>query len=201
MAELVSNPSSIFAMTGLFALTGGCLYMRKVRLTTHMLVYIALMLALTLLLHQLMLFHFPQGGAVTLGSMIPLMLISHRFGASAGAMVGFLYGFINLLLDPFILHPVQVLFDYPLPFMAIGSLAGLVKNIYLGTLLAFGGRFLCHFISGLVFFSSYAPEGTSPLIYSLTVNGSLIGAECAICLLILSLLPMKRLLESMGQRQ
>ena len=188
-------------MTGLFALTGGCLYMRKVKVTTQMLVYIALMLALTILLHQLMLFHFPQGGAVTIGSMIPLMLISHRFGSAAGAMAGFLYGFIELLLDPFILHPLQVLFDYPLPFMAIGGLAGLAKNIFLGTLLAFGGRFLCHFISGLVFFSSYAPEGMSPLVYSLTVNGSLMAAECAICLLLLKLLPVQRLLEGMGQRQ
>ena len=188
-------------MTGLFALTGGCLYMRKVKVTTQMLVYIALMLALTILLHQLMLFHFPQGGAVTIGSMIPLMLISHRFGSATGAMAGFLYGFINLLLDPFILHPLQVLFDYPLPFMAIGGLAGLTRNIFLGALLAFGGRFLCHFISGLVFFSSYAPEGMSPLVYSLTVNGSLMAAECAICLLLLKLLPVQRLIEGMGQRQ
>ena len=115
-------------------------------------------------------------------------------------MTGFLYGFMNLLLDPFILHPVQVIFDYPLPFMAIG-LAGLMKNnLYLGVLLGFAGRFLCHFISGIVFFSSYAPEGMSPIIYSLTVNGSLIGAECLICLLIAKLLPIRRLLDSMGQQ-
>ena len=200
MAELLSSPSSLFAMTGLFALTGSCIYMKKTKLTTQMLVYIALMLSLTIILHQLRLFHFPQGGSLTLGSMLPIMLISYRFGPSIGAMTGFLYGFINLLLDPFILHPVQVIFDYPLPFMAIG-LAGLMKNnLYLGVLLGFAGRFLCHFISGIVFFSSYAPEGMSPIIYSLTVNGSLIGAECLICLIIVKLLPIRRLLDSMGQK-
>jgi thiamine transporter len=187
-------------MTGLFALTGSCIYMKKTKLTTQMLVYIALMLSLTIILHQLRLFHFPQGGSLTLGSMLPIMLISYRFGPSVGAMTGFLYGFMNLLLDPFILHPVQVIFDYPLPFMAIG-LAGLMKNnLYLGVLLGFAGRFLCHFISGIVFFSSYAPEGMSPIIYSLTVNGSLIGAECLICLIIVKLLPIRRLLDSMGQK-
>ena len=201
MAELLSSPSSLYAVTGLFALTGGCLYMRKVQLTTKMLVNIALMLALTIILQQLSLFHFPQGGGVTLGAMVPIILISYRFGPSVGAMTGFLYGFINLLQDPFILHPVQVLFDYPLPFMAIG-LAGIIsRNIYLGVLFGFAGRFLCHFISGLVFFGSYAPEGTSPLIYSLTVNGALMGTECLICLLVIRLLPIRRLLDSMGQER
>ena len=188
-------------MTGLFALTGGCIYLRKTRLTTRMMVYIALMLALTILLQQLRVFHFPQGGNLTLGSMLPIMLISWRFGPPAGAMTGFLYGCINLLQDPFILHPVQVLFDYPLPFMAIG-LAGLIRhNLYLGILFGFAGRFLCHFISGLVFFASYAPEGMSPILYSLTVNGSLMGAECLLCLLLARLLPLRRLLEGMGQER
>lgn len=201
MAELISSPSSIFAMIGLFAVTGSCLYMRKAHLTTQMMVYIALMLALTIILQQLQIFHFPQGGNLTLGSMLPIMLISWRFGPSVGAMTGFLYGCINLLQDPFILHPVQVLFDYPLPFMAIG-LAGLIRrNLYLGILLGFAGRFLCHFISGIVFFASYAPEGMSPILYSLTVNGSLMGAECLLCLLLAKLLPLRRLLATMGQER
>lgn len=127
MAELLSSPSSLFAMTGLFALTGSCIYMRKIHLTTQMLVYVALMLAITVVLQQLRIFHFPQGGSLTLGAMLPIVLLSYRFGPSVGAMAGFLYGFINLLQDPFILHPIQVLFDYPLPFMAIG-LAGLAKS-------------------------------------------------------------------------
>ena len=199
MAEVLSNPASLFAMTGLFALTSGCIYLRKIRLTAQMLVYVAMMLAITMILEQLALFHFPQGGYVTLGAMIPIMLISHRFGPVVGAMAGFLYGFINLIQDPFILHPVQVIFDYPLPFMSIGLCAGLVKNLYLGTFLAFAGRFLCHFISGIVFFASYAPEGMSPVIYSFAVNGSLMGAECLICLLVMKILPIRRLLDNMGQ--
>ncbi|MBQ9614836.1 MAG: energy-coupled thiamine transporter ThiT, partial [Selenomonadaceae bacterium] len=59
--------------------------------------------------------------------------------------------------------------------------------------------FLCHFVSGLVFFSSYAPEGMSPVIYSLTVNASLMIPECLICCLILKLLPVRRLLSAMGE--
>ncbi len=199
LAELLSSPTTLFAMAGLFTLTVSCIYLRKIRLTTQVLLYVALMLAITLILEQLGLFHFPQGGYVTMGAMIPIMLVSHRFGSAVGAMAGFLYGFINLMQDPFILHPVQVIFDYPLPFMSVGLLAGLVKNLYLGTLLAFAGRFLCHFISGIVFFASYAPEGMSPVIYSLVVNGSFMVVECLICMLVIKILPIRRLLDSMGQ--
>ena len=197
MEALFSHPASGFAVLGLFLLIGAGLYLRRVKLTTHIIIHIALMLALSIILHQLRLFHLPQGGAVTLGAMVPLLLLSWRYGPGIGALSGFLYGMINLLQDPFILHPVQVLFDYPLPFMAMG-LAGLFpKRIYLATALAFMGRFLCHFISGLVFFGSYAPEGMSPAIYSLTLNGSFMLTEFLICCIVLKFLPVQRLLAAM----
>mgnify|MGYP000028377090 FL=1 len=97
------------------------------------------------------------------------------------------------------MHPVQVLFDYPLPYMAMG-LAGLWRgHLYRGTALAFLARFLCHVISGVVFFASYAPEGMNPLVYSLAFNATYLIPEFLICCLILRLLPVKRLLAAMGQ--
>ena len=159
------------------------------------------MLALSILLHQFRLYHLPQGGSVTLGSLIPLLFISFRYGAGIGAFAGFLSGLIMLLQDPFILHPIQVLFDYPLPYMAVG-LAGIFKEkIFLGTILAFVGKFICHFISGVVFFASYAPEGTSPVIYSLVTNASYIVPELIISLVLLKVLPVKRLLAAMDRNR
>ena len=198
MAELLSSPASAFAMLGTFAALGGCLYIRKIKLSIRMLVYVALMLALTIILQQLSIFHLPQGGNITLGSMVPLLLIAWRFGPGVGAMAGFLYGLINILQDPFILHPVQVLFDYPLPIMAMGLAGFFPKHIFLGTALAFATRFLCHFISGIVFFASYAPEGMSPILYSLTVNASLIVPEFIICCLLLKYLPLDKIIASMA---
>lgn len=198
MSELLNAPSAGFALLGVFALTSGGLYFRHAHLTTRTLVYVALMLALTIVLHQFRLFHMPQGGSVTAGAMVPLLLLSYRYGANVGALAGFLYGMANILQDPFILHPVQVLFDYPLPYMAMG-LAGLWKNrLFLGTTLAFLARFLCHFISGVVFFGSYAPEGTSAALYSLTFNASYLIPEFVICCIILKLLPIRRLMDAMG---
>ena len=58
-------------------------------------------------------------------------------------------------------------------------------------------RFLCHFISGIVFFGEYAPAGMSPTIYSLVVNGPAVGVELIICLVILKLLPLNQILKTL----
>ncbi|MBO4401479.1 MAG: energy-coupled thiamine transporter ThiT [Selenomonadaceae bacterium] len=157
------------------------------------------MVALAFLLSQIQLYHFPQGGLVTLGSMVPLLLVSFRYGAKAGALAGFLYGLLQIIQDPFILHPVQVLFDYPLPFMAMGLAGFFPRRMILAAALSFAGRFACHFISGVVFFASYAPEGVSPVIYSLTANATYIVPEMLICCVILKVLPVERLLAAMDK--
>ncbi len=194
---ILQSPSASFALLGVLILIFFGLYLRQIKLTTRTLINISLMLALSILLHQFKLYHFPQGGAVTLGGLVPLLLISFRYGTGVGTLAGFVFGLITIIQDPFILHPIQVLFDYPLPYMAVG-LAGIFKEkIFLGTILAFVGKFICHFISGVVFFASYAPEGTSPVIYSLTVNAALIIPEMLICLAILKFLPVQRLLSAM----
>ena len=196
---ILESPSASFALLGVLILIFFGLYLRKIKLTTHILINISLMLALAIILNQLRIYHMPQGGAVTLGGMIPLLLISFRYGAGIGTLAGFVMGLITIIQDPFIVHPVQVLFDYPLPFMAMG-LAGIFHDkIFLSTILAFAGRFICHFISGVVFFSSYAPEGTSPVIYSLAANASYLVPELLICLVILKILPVQRLLSAIDR--
>ena len=134
------------------------------------------------------------GLAISLGSMIPIMIISFVYGPSVGLFTGFLFGVFKLILDPYILNPIQVLFDYPLPFMAVG-VAGFFKNKYLGASIGMMLRFIFHFISGVVFFGSYAPEGMSPIVYSLTVNGLAVGGELLICLVLLAFLPTEKLIK------
>ena len=58
-------------------------------------------------------------------------------------------------------------------------------------------RFVCHFISGVVFFGSYAPSGISPIIYSLAVNGFAVGGELLICLILLAFLTIERLIKAL----
>ncbi len=197
MEKLLTSPTSVLALLGVLALILGLLRVRRIEFSIHLIVNIALMLGLAIILHQVRLYHMPQGGSITLGGMVPLLLLAYRYGPGVGALGGFLFGLINMIQDPYILHPVQVLFDYPLPYMAMG-LAGLFpQRILPGTALAFFTRLICHVISGVVFFASFAPAGQSPLVYSLVFNGTYLVPEFIICTVILRLLPLDRLLAAM----
>ena len=78
------------------------------------------------------------------------------------------------------MHPAQVLLDYPIAFGALG-LAGFFRNrAFLGINVGIAGRFLAHFVSGIIFFAIYAPEGMSPIIYSALYNGSYLLPELVI---------------------
>lgn len=194
---ILDQPASVFTLVGLVSLLLAFMYIKKIKLNTRMIVHIGLMLALTVILHTFRLYHMPQGGSVTLGGMLPLLLIAFRYGPAVGYLSGFSYGLINLIQDPFILHPIQVLFDYPLPYMAIG-LAGYFKDrILLGAIVGICGRFICHFISGSVFFASYAPADMSPYWYSFVFNATYLVPELIICLVILHTLPVRRILSQM----
>ena len=197
MEKLLTSPTSVLALLGVLALILGMLRVRRIEFSIHLIVNIALMLGLAIILHQIRLYHMPQGGSITLGGMVPLLLLAYRYGPGIGALGGFLFGLINMIQDPYILHPVQVLFDYPLPYMAMG-LAGLFpQRILPGTALAFLTRLICHVIPGVVFFASFAPAGQSPLVYSLIFNGTYLVPEFIICAVILRLLPLERLLVAM----
>lgn len=194
---ILEHPDASFALLGVLLLIFFVFRIRRIKFSIHILINISLMLALAIILSELRLYRLPQGGSITLGGLIPILMISFKYGGEVGTLAGFLFGMVTIIQDPFIVHPVQVLFDYPLPFMAIG-LAGIFHDrIFLGTVLAFAGNFICHFISGVVFFSEYAPAGTSATYYSLITNATYIVPEMLICMAILKFLPLKRLLAAM----
>jgi thiamine transporter len=134
----------------------------------------ALAIALAFVLGLIKVFQMPFGGSISL-DMVPLILLALRQGPFVGIVTGAAYGLLNLAIEPFIVHPVQVLLDYPLAFGALG-LAGFfqptVRGAILGTVVAVLARFICHFISGVVYFASYAPEGWNVYIYSAAYNAA-----------------------------
>lgn len=197
--SIAQSPLSIATLIGCVALLIVLVKARKIQFTPQLIARIGIALALATILKMLRLYHFPQGGSITLGSMVPIIFIAFLYGPQVGCLTGFLYGIITLIMDPYILHPVQVLFDYPLPFMCLG-VTGFFKDNkyqrYLGVILAVFLRFVCHFISGVAFFASSAPEGVSPALYSLAVNGPMIGIEGLICLVIITVLPLERIVSA-----
>ena len=131
----------------------------------------ALCVALSVVLSYFKLFSMPQGGSITL-EMAPLLFFAYKHGGKWGIIAGGLSGLLQMLFGGYIVHPVQALLDYPLAFACIG-IAGLFgRHIIAGTIAAGLGRLLCHVLSGVIFFSSYAPAGQSPWIYAAVYNVS-----------------------------
>lgn len=144
------------------------------------LVELGIAIALVVVLSNVRIYKLPQGGSITAGSMVPIFYIALRWGAKWGITAGIAAGIVNYIFDPFFAHPVQVLLDYPLAFGALG-LAGLFPGRpVLGVVIGGAGRWLAHFVSGIVFFAQYAPKGVSPVIYSALYNGSYMLPEVVI---------------------
>lgn len=72
------------------------------------------------------------------------------------------YGLLQFVLEPIFYTIPQMLVDYPLSFGALG-LAGFFyqkkHGLIIGYLAGVLGRFFFAFLSGVIFFASYAPTG------------------------------------------
>ena len=193
--EIFNNPLSLATLIGVTILILAFIRFKKINLNTKVMARIGIALALATILHLIKIVDLPNGaGSINLGSMVPILIISFMYGPEIG-MLGFLFGIIYLIISPYILHPIQVLFDYPLPYMAVG-LAGFFKNNKLiGATFGMFIEFIFHFISGVLFFGQFAPEGWSPVLYSFIMNGSVVAGNLLVVLVILSLIPISRLVN------
>ena len=118
--------------------------------------------------------------------MVPIFLLSFRWGVKAGAMGGLIWGLLQVVTGQAAggwLTLTQGFLEYFVAFSLIG-ISGVDKAIKQGNrvkslmvitegiLLGSFARYLIHFIAGVIFWGSYAPKGQSPYLYSLIVNSS-----------------------------
>lgn len=160
---------------------------KKGKMSTKKLVYGSLCISIAFVLSYIRIFHMPQGGSITPASMLPIMFFAYMFGPVDGIIAGMAYGLLQYVQDAYAVHWIQLLFDYPLAFGALG-LAGYFKNnLKLGLIVGSLGRFIFHVLSGVFFFADYAAEaGMAPIPYSAAYN-SFIVVELVICLVIVSI--------------
>ena len=154
--------------------------------TTRMMANASLCIALAFILSYIRLYEMPQGGSVTLASMVPIFMFAYAYGVAPGLMIGFSYGLLQFVQGGWFVHPIQFLLDYPLAFSMLGFSGiarklpdrwGMIPGILLGVIL----RFLCAFLTGVFFWGDGAGE-QNVLIYSAVYNGSYLIPETAICL-------------------
>lgn len=146
---------------------------------TKSIAFAGICIALSFALSYVKLFSLPQGGSVTLASMLPLIIYSYVFGIKKGVFAGVIYGILQCIQSPQIYQPLQVIIDYPLAFGLIG-LSGLfnktekikrpVFRFILGASLGCVLRYFAHLISGYYVFSSWAMEGYTALSWTVIYN-------------------------------
>ncbi|MCF0151324.1 MAG: energy-coupled thiamine transporter ThiT [Firmicutes bacterium] len=165
--------------------------MRNSKLTT--LVECALLLAVGNILAMIKIFEMPNGGSITLLSMLPFIIISFRHGTRWGLITGFANALLQMLMGglwtppagTFIALVGEILLDYVLAFMVLGLAGALAKpfggktaaGAAMGTALACLMRFLCSFVSGFLIWASLVEDGLGAVIYSLTYNASYMVPE------------------------
>lgn len=181
--------------------------------TTRMLVESAILIAIATVLNEFVAFKAPWafGGSVTLGSMLPLVLISWRWGLRQGLFSAFIFallqmmiGFSNVTYGRTLFQMIGIaLLDYVLAYTAYG-LAGIfrgrVKNnlaaLAAGIVLVGALRFVCSFLSGWMIWDALWPneQGLSGALYSLIYNGGYILPDVFIAATagLLLFAPMKR---------
>ena len=168
----------------------------RVRILTETIIMVALSGALYLI----KIFTLPQGGSVTLGSMVPIFLLGLRRGARIGIIGGIAFGLVALVEDVYsgvevIFYPAQVILDYPLAFGLLGF-AGFFRSLpVLGVGVGIAARFCSHFVSGVLFFASYAPAGVSPYVYSALYNAGFLIPEFVITAALMIVLVRVKALE------
>lgn len=139
-------------------------------------------IALSFALSFIKMWEMPQGGSITLASLLPVMLFAYVYGPKKGLLVGLIYGMLQAIQDPYIIHPAQFLLDYPIAFSMV-AFAGIFRNVkaldklpqvkfVLGAIVAGALRFFAHVLSGVFAFGAYAMDAgvTNFWAYSTAYN-------------------------------
>ena len=168
------------------------------RMPVKKMVTCAMCLALATVTGLIRLYQFPFGGAVTLCSMLFVMLPGWFFGPVYGVVTGLGYGIIVFLTEPYFMSVPQFLFDYVFAFSVMG-VAGFFrkKPLLWGYLAAVFVRWIMATIAGLIWvkLGYTAWDGWSPLPYSAAYNGAYIFTEAAVTAVVISIPAVKKALE------
>ena len=145
------------------------------------------------------------GGGITVCAMLPLVILSFRYGMGWGTFSAFVFSVMQMLLG---IKNVQyassipiavgiILLDYIFAYSAIGlasvfsgKLRSKIKAVVAGIVFTFTIRFICHFLSGIFIWEALWPNelGWAPWIWSFAYNMSYMLPEILITTAVAALL-------------
>ncbi len=182
--------------------------MRRNRFKTHLLSMVegSIMIALAIVLDylcKLIPFEFAYGGGISI-AVLPLIYYTFRRGCAWGLGAGLVYSLLQIITGwypppagtwwAFVLC---VLLDYFLAFTVTGCAvlfarpfgkARRLAGYAVGSAAVCVLRFLFSFLSGILLYGSYAPEGMPVWLYSLLYNGGYMLPNAAIVTTLIILL-------------
>ena len=153
------------------------------RLTTSAMM-LAMATVLALVCAYIPFLNLPFGGGFTIASMLPIVLVSYMYGIKWGFFVSFTYSCIQIIMDlvlgkgstiialftpssedymGLVAAIAILLIDYLVAYTVLG-LGGVFRNkiqnktlaIVLGVVLALGAIYVCHIVSGYIFYGAWA---------------------------------------------
>ena len=205
MFEFAEISLTTWAILAALVILGVVLYIMtrdQKKWSTRMLANASLCIALAFILSYVKLYEMPQGGSVTLASMLPIFMFAYAYGVGPGLAIGFAYGLLQFVQGGWFVHPIQFLLDYPLAFAMLGFAGiarklpdnwGMIPGILLGAFM----RFLCAFLTGVFFWGDGAGE-QNVLVYSAVYNGTYLIPETIICMVIAMIPQIRRLARQLS---
>ena len=205
MLEFAEISLTTWAILAALVILGVVLYIMtrdQKKWSTRMLANASLCIALAFILSYVKLYEMPQGGSVTLASMLPIFMFAYAYGVGPGLAIGFAYGLLQFVQGGWFVHPIQFLLDYPLAFAMLGFAGiarklpdswGMIPGILLGAFM----RFLCAFLIGVFFWGDGAGE-QNVLVYSAVYNGTYLIPETIICMVIAMIPQIRRLARQLS---
>lgn len=168
---------------------------------TRTMIEIALFAAIGFVLDELqgaVAVSFPNGGSIGF-AMVAVLLIAYRRGALPAILTGLVIGLFDFATKAYVLHPLQVMFDYLLPYGLVG-VAGFFRPLFneaknkkekitwliIGTVLGGLLKFVSHFIAGVVWWGdpeyfAWGLNGWNIYLYALVYNIAFIGPSIILC--------------------
>ena len=186
---------------------------RKVLVLAECAIYVAMAVVLSLFT----LFRMPLGGSVTPFATLPIIIASLRHGSKWGIATALVFSLTQLLLgvSSIVAVPAKTLYamvicavlDYIIPYSMLGFSGGIAKRfdravpgIVASVLITGVMRLACSFLSGVLIWGVYAPEGWSVAYYSLIYNATWCGPDVGITLVVCVLLTRVKALRLAPER-
>jgi putative proton-coupled thiamine transporter YuaJ len=160
----------------------------------------SLMIALSVILSSFKLFRMPFGGAITLGSACPIILLSFRQKTKVGVASGLILGIIRIMLSfhapptkDFFSFVSVILLDYLIPYSALGLANVFYEKfkfykVFLSSLSVCLIRYIFSVLSGIIIWKSLCPAMMNIVVYSFAYNSFYMFPEFIITCVLCSLL-------------